>query len=116
MSEQRKPDFGNVKAGAKSAAPRRAPDFGNVKAGAKSTAPRRKPDFSNVEAGVRSTAPTVAARTYTVKRGDSLSKIAKAVYANANKWKLIYEANRDQIADADLIHPGQVLKIPELPR
>jgi nucleoid-associated protein YgaU len=108
MSDQRKPDFGNVRAGAKSTA--------SKSTASKGTASKRKPDFGNVVSGVQSTAPTAGARTYVVKRGDSLSKIAKAVYANANKWKLIYEANKDQIADADLIHPGQVLKIPELPR
>ena len=90
-------------------------DFGNVKSGSKSTAPAapKKADFSNVSAGVTSTAPSATPRTYTVKKGDSLSKIAKAVYGSANKWKRIYEANQDQIADADLIHPGQVLKIPD---
>ena len=90
-------------------------DFGNVRSGAKSTAPAapKKADFSNVTAGARSTAPPATPKTYTVKKGDSLSKIAKAVYGNANKWKRIYEANQDQIADADLIHPGQVLKIPD---
>ena len=94
---------------------RRKADFSNVKAGAKSTAPVApgKPDFSNVSAGVSSTAALATPRIYTVKKGDSLSKIAKAVYGKANLWKRIYEANQDQIADADLIHPGQVLKIPE---
>ena len=44
--------------------------------------------------------------------GDSLSKISKKVYGDANQWKKIFEANRDQIKNPDLIHPGQVLKIP----
>ena len=51
-------------------------------------------------------------RTYTVAPGDSLSKIAKKFYGAANKWQRIFEANRDTIKNPDLIHPGQVLKIP----
>lgn len=72
-----------------------------------------KADFSNVRSGASSTAPAPAAeRTYTVERGDSLSKIAKKLYGNANEWRRIFEANRDQIENPDLIHPGQVLRIP----
>ena len=61
-------------------------------------------------------APAAAApepRTYTVKGGDSLSKIAKNFYGDAMQWKRIYEANRDKISNPDLIHPGQVFVIPE---
>ncbi|MBX3299691.1 MAG: LysM peptidoglycan-binding domain-containing protein [Acidobacteria bacterium] len=47
--------------------------------------------------------------TYTVEPGDSLSKIG-AKYGIA--WKAIFDANRDQISNPDLIHPGQELKIP----
>jgi nucleoid-associated protein YgaU len=75
-----------------------------------------RPDFSNVKAGGSSTAPAPAAkatRTYTVAAGDSLSKIAKQLYGDAKAWQRIYEANKDQIKNPDLIHPGQVLKIPE---
>jgi nucleoid-associated protein YgaU len=74
-----------------------------------------KPDFSNVQSGSSSTAPGPAAsagRTYVVQKGDSLSKIAKREYGNANDWPKIFEANRDIIKDPDLIHPGQTLKIP----
>ena len=52
------------------------------------------------------------ARTYTVKSGDSLSKIAKELLGDASAWKRIHEANRDQIPNPDLIHPGMTLKIP----
>ncbi|MEQ1559728.1 MAG: YidB family protein [Methyloglobulus sp.] len=52
------------------------------------------------------------AQTYTVVGGDSLSKIAKHFYGNANDWSKIYDANRDQISNPDLIKPGQVLQIP----
>lgn len=51
-----------------------------------------------------------APETYEVKAGDNLSKIAKK-YSGIS-WKDIYEANKDQIKNPDLIHPGQVLKIP----
>jgi nucleoid-associated protein YgaU len=73
-----------------------------------------KPDFSDVESGASSTAPTPepAEQTYTVASGDSLSKIAKKLYGDANQWRRIFEANRDLIKDPDLIYPGQTLKIP----
>ena len=82
-----------------------------------------KPDFSNVQSGGSSTAaPPVTTRpvpgsgtggTYIVVKGDSLSKIAKREYGDANKWRAIYEANRDLIKDPDLIYPGQSLRIPQ---
>ena len=59
-----------------------------------------------------STATTGAEQTYTVVSGDSLSKIAKRYYGDANQWPRIHEANRDQIKNPDLIHPGQKLRIP----
>ena len=75
-----------------------------------------KADFSNVQSGSSSTAPSsrveVEVRSYTVVAGDSLSKIAKRQYGDAGKWRQIYDANRDQIKDPDLIYPGQVLTIP----
>ncbi len=76
-----------------------------------------KPDFSDVESGGSSTAPSAnpvpAESTYTVVSGDSLSKISKHFYGDANQWRRIWEANQDQIKNPDLIHPGQVLKIPQ---
>jgi nucleoid-associated protein YgaU len=52
------------------------------------------------------------ARTYTVKAGDTLSKIAKEELGDANAYPKIFEANRDQLDDPNKIKPGQVLKIP----
>ena len=73
-----------------------------------------KADFSDVEGGSSSTAPAPSGgRTYTVVKGDSLSKIAKQFYGNANQWKRIYEANKDAIKNPDLIYPGQTFTIPE---
>jgi hypothetical protein len=79
-----------------------------------------RPDFSNVESGGSSTAPAAeqptgsigSGKTYVVVKGDSLSKIAKREYGDANKWQKIYEANKDLISDPDLIYPGQELKVP----
>lgn len=51
---------------------------------------------------------------YTIKKGDSLSKIAKAYYGNAMKYPVIFEANREVIKDPDLIYPGQVIRIPKI--
>jgi len=53
-----------------------------------------------------------AQRNYTVKAGDSLSRIAKQFYGNANDWQKIYQANKNRIKDPNIIHPGQVLVIP----
>jgi nucleoid-associated protein YgaU len=53
-----------------------------------------------------------AAKTYTVKAGDTLSGIAKAQVGSAGDYMKIFEANKDQLSDPDKIKPGQVLKIP----
>jgi nucleoid-associated protein YgaU len=50
---------------------------------------------------------------YTVVAGDSLSKIAKHFYGEANKYMKIFEANKDQLKNPDLIKPGQTLRIPD---
>ena len=69
-------------------------------------------DFSDVQSGSSSTAPADQGQSYTVQSGDSLSKIAKRIYGDANKWHTIFDANRDKISNPDLIHPGQVLTLP----
>jgi nucleoid-associated protein YgaU len=51
--------------------------------------------------------------TYTVKAGDTLSKIAKEHLGNANAYMDIFNENKDQLSDPDKIKPGQVLKIPQ---
>ncbi|MCB0572054.1 MAG: peptidoglycan-binding protein LysM [Phaeodactylibacter sp.] len=58
--------------------------------------------------------PQPEAQFYEVKKGDSLSKIAKAYYGNAMKYPVIFEANKPMLKDPDLIYPGQVLRIPPL--
>ena len=59
-------------------------------------------------------APADGTRTYTVKSGDSLWKIAEEMYGSGAKYKHICEANRDILDDPDRIFPGQALKIPAL--
>jgi nucleoid-associated protein YgaU len=56
--------------------------------------------------------PGSADQTYTVKAGDTLSKIAKELLGDASAYNAIFEANRDQLSDPDKIKPGQKLKIP----
>ena len=60
-------------------------------------------------------AKTAAAATtkYTVKAGDTLSKIAKEHLGNANDYMKIFNANKDVLSDPDKIKPGQVLTIPQ---
>jgi nucleoid-associated protein YgaU len=51
-------------------------------------------------------------RFYTVKSGDTLSKIAKEMYGNANDYMKIFEANKPMLKDPDKIYPGQTLRVP----
>lgn len=62
------------------------------------------------------TAPPAKEETefYTVKSGDSLSKIAKRYYGDPMKYPVLFEANREVIKDPDLIYPGQQLRVPKL--
>jgi LysM domain len=50
--------------------------------------------------------------TYNVTAGDTLSKIAKRFYGDANQYKQIFDANRDQLSDPDKIKVGQQLRLP----
>ena len=95
-----KPDFSDVKGGSDTT---RSPGFGNANT--------KNADFSDVHGGSSSTAST--SKTYTVVSGDSLSKIAKRFYGDAGQWKKIHAANIDKVPNPDLIHPGQVLTIPD---
>jgi nucleoid-associated protein YgaU len=79
----------------------------------------RSPDFSNVQ-GHADTVPGgsggggAGEQSYTVKKGDTLSAIAQHHYGKASRWHAIFDANRDQLDNPDLIKPGQVLKLPAL--
>lgn len=58
-------------------------------------------------------AAPAASTFYTVQKGDSLSKIAGATLGDANKWRDLFEANREVIEDPDKIYPGQQIRIPK---
>jgi len=76
------------------------------------------PGFSDLSADISVDsslpAPVTAAtgQTYTVKSGDTLSKIAKQFYGDANQYMRIFEANKDQLDDPNKVQVGQELKIP----
>ena len=57
-------------------------------------------------------AASTPVRTYTVKAGDTLSKISKQFYGDADEYMQIFYANRDKLKDPDKIQPGQQLTIP----
>jgi hypothetical protein len=71
------------------------------------------PKYSDLTADITiDTSLPAPAQIYEVVSGDSLSKIAKRFYGDAAKYPKIFEANRDQIKDPNMIKPGQKLKIP----
>jgi nucleoid-associated protein YgaU len=55
---------------------------------------------------------SLGGKSYTVRKGDTLSEIAKDHYGKASEFKRIFEANRDVLSDPDKIQVGQVLKLP----
>ncbi len=57
-------------------------------------------------------APQPKVEYYIIQKGDSLSKIAKHFYGNANEYPKIFEANREVIKDPNLIFPGQKIRVP----
>lgn len=101
-----------------------SPDFSNVQShsdtvpGGRGAGGGGSPDFSNVQShsdtvpGGGGAGGGMGDQTYTVQTGDTLSHIAQKHYGKASRWHAIFEANRDQIDNPDLIHPGQVLKLP----
>jgi len=66
--------------------------------------------LSDAPAPKPQTAPTL--RIHKVVAGDTLSKIAKQYYGNANDYMKIFNANKDKLKDPDKIFPGQELIIP----
>ena len=60
-----------------------------------------------------SAATAAAPKYHTVQSGDSLSKISKEVYGDANQYNKIFEANKPMLSNPDKIYPGQVLVIPQ---
>ena len=109
--KEKKTDFSDVRGNTAGRADSASGGFGGI--GGLSGAPRGA-DFSDVQGASSSmpATPVERERTYTVVAGDSLSKIAKREYGDANKWHQIYAANKATISNPDLIHPGQVLTLP----
>nr|WP_290854995.1 LysM peptidoglycan-binding domain-containing protein [Flaviramulus sp.] len=68
---------------------------------------------SDIKANIQVADESVFAR-HTVKRGETLGKIAKHYYGNASKYQLIFKANSDILKNPDLIHPDQELIIPNI--
>lgn len=78
------------------------------------TAIKTVPDWRNDIVAEVSVDPNAkAATTYTVKAGDTLSKIAKEQLGDANAYMKIFEVNKSILSDPDKIKPGQVLTIPK---
>lgn len=67
---------------------------------------------AQVEDNITVDSPEPESRMYTVKSGDTLSKISKEMYGDANQYNKIFEANKPLLSDANKIYPGQVLRIP----
>ena len=55
---------------------------------------------------------STASKSYTVKSGDTLSRIAKEHLGDAKDYMKIFNLNKDQLTDPDMIKPGQVLRLP----
>lgn len=79
------------------------------------------PNYSDLIADIQAPAAAAAAaagggtatpRTYTVQAGDSLSKISKHFYGDANQYMKIFEANKDKLSDPDKVRAGMELNIP----
>ena len=70
--------------------------------------------IANLESTLEAAKPKYYEDTYTVVRGDWLSKISgySFIYDDYKKWPIIFRANRDIIKDPNLIYPNQIIKIP----
>jgi nucleoid-associated protein YgaU len=73
----------------------------------------KKVSTTNISSTATRTTKRETPKTYTVKAGDTLSKIALSVYGDSTKWKAIYEANKKVIgSDPNKLKVGTVLKLP----
>src|SRR5690606_7068033 len=95
-------------------------DLATIKGQVKSQADREKivlavgnvDHVAKVDDQMTVATPEPESKFYTVKSGDTLSKISKEYYGDTNQYNKIFEANRPLLIDADDIYPGQVLRIP----
>ena len=69
---------------------------------------------AEVESKIEIDSDAPASKFYEVQAGDTLSKIAKGHYGDAQKYPVIFDANRPMLKDPDKIYPGQVLRIPNI--
>lgn len=69
---------------------------------------------ATVEERIEAVGSAPDAAFYTVRRGDTLWKVASAHYGDGNKYQFLFEANRPMLSHPDKIYPGQVLRIPAL--
>ena len=80
------------------------------------TAQTAQTPSSTRDARQRQSAPIEVKRdtpaTYTVQPGDTLSNVSRKVYGTKNRWREIFNANRDRMATPESLKPGQVLRIP----
>jgi nucleoid-associated protein YgaU len=97
----------------------RAASGGNptIPSQARAAAAKRRPGIPEsmqdaVEKAMAKRATEKKEKTYVVQPGDSLSKIAKELLGDAARWPEIFELNKDQIKDPNLIQVGQELRIP----
>lgn len=96
-------------------------DLATVKGEAKTQADREKvvlaigniDHVAQVDDQMTVATPEPESKFYTVKSGDTLSKISKEFYGDANQYNKIFEANVPLLKDANSIYPGQVLRIPQ---
>ncbi len=69
--------------------------------------------IGKVEENINVATQKPEAKFYTVKSGDTLSKIAKSQYGDAGKYMAIFNANKPMLKDPDKIYPGQELRVPQ---
>jgi LysM repeat protein len=79
-----------------------------------SVAPQPTAPAGAAGTAVQTAAAQAPGRMYTVKSGDTLSKIAKAELGDAAKYPQLFEANRPMLKDPNKIYPGQVLRVPPM--
>jgi nucleoid-associated protein YgaU len=92
--------------------------FDFLKGGEKKTDAHPTPDQSEISAAPGAVArgvasPSTPSQTYTVKEGDTLSKIAKEVLGDSSRYHELFAANQPMLKDPNKIYPGQVLTIPK---
>jgi nucleoid-associated protein YgaU len=96
-------------------------DYNEYRESNQSKVPEFRMEFSDLDNKIANLGNSLEAAkpkyyedSYTIVKGDWLSKIAayNFIYNDMSKWPIIYRANRDQIKDPNLIYPDQVIKIP----